>query len=62
VKNTYLEFEQPIAELEEQIEKLRYMQGGSALDISEEIAKLEKSYSIWCVISTRTLAAGKSRK
>jgi acetyl-CoA carboxylase carboxyl transferase subunit alpha len=42
VKNTYLEFEQPIAELEEQIEKLRYMQGGSALDISEEIAKLEK--------------------
>jgi acetyl-CoA carboxylase carboxyl transferase subunit alpha len=46
VKSTYLEFEQPIAELAEQIEKLRYTQGGSAVDISEDIAKLEKKLHI----------------
>jgi len=42
MKNTFLEFEQPIAELEAKIEELRYVQEDSALDISEEIARLQK--------------------
>ena len=37
MKTTYLDFEQPIAELENKIEQLRYVQGESALDIAEEI-------------------------
>lgn len=40
MKTTYLDFEQPIAELENKIEQLRYMQGDSALDIAEEIDRL----------------------
>jgi acetyl-CoA carboxylase carboxyl transferase subunit alpha len=42
MKTTFLEFEQPIAELEGKIEELRYVQDDSALDISEEIARLQK--------------------
>ncbi len=43
MKTTFLDFEAPIAALEGKIEELRFMQGGdSALDISEEIARLEK--------------------
>ncbi len=41
-KTNFLEFEQPLAELEERIEELRYMQDGSAVDISEEIERLKK--------------------
>ncbi|MDR2259713.1 MAG: acetyl-CoA carboxylase carboxyltransferase subunit alpha [Azoarcus sp.] len=41
MKTTFLDFEQPIAELEEKIEQLRFVQDDSALDISEEIARLE---------------------
>jgi acetyl-CoA carboxylase carboxyl transferase subunit alpha len=41
-KTTFLEFEQPIAELEAKIEELRYVQDESALDISEEIDRLQK--------------------
>jgi acetyl-CoA carboxylase carboxyl transferase subunit alpha len=40
-KNTYLDFEQPIAELENKIEELRFVQDDSAVDISEEIARLQ---------------------
>lgn len=40
MKTTYLDFEQPIAELENKIEQLRYVQGESALDIAEEIDRL----------------------
>ena len=36
-KRTFLDFEQPIAELESKIEELRYVQTESAVDISEEI-------------------------
>ena len=44
MKITFLEFEQPIAELEQKIEELRFVQDESAVDISEEINKLsEKS-------------------
>jgi acetyl-CoA carboxylase carboxyl transferase subunit alpha len=42
MKTTFLDFEQPIAELETRIEELRYVQDDSALDISEEIARLGK--------------------
>jgi acetyl-CoA carboxylase carboxyl transferase subunit alpha len=42
VKTTFLEFEQPIAELENRIEELRFVQDDSAVDISEEIQRLGK--------------------
>jgi acetyl-CoA carboxylase carboxyl transferase subunit alpha len=38
---TYLDFEQPIADLEKKIEELRFMTGGSELNLSEEIGRLE---------------------
>jgi len=41
-KTTFLEFEQPIAELEARIEELRFVQDDSAVDISEEIERLQK--------------------
>jgi acetyl-CoA carboxylase carboxyl transferase subunit alpha len=41
-KTTFLEFEQPIAELEVKIEELRFVQDDSAVDISEEIDRLHK--------------------
>jgi acetyl-CoA carboxylase carboxyl transferase subunit alpha len=42
VKTTFLEFEQPIAELEAKIEELRFLQDDSALEISDEIQRLQK--------------------
>lgn len=42
MKTTFLDFEQPIAELESKIEELRFVQDDSALDISEEIRRLQK--------------------
>ena len=45
LKTTFLEFEQPVAELESKIEELRYVQDDSAVDISEEIARLQKKSS-----------------
>jgi acetyl-CoA carboxylase carboxyl transferase subunit alpha len=42
MKTTFLEFEQPIAEVEAKIEELRYAQDDSAVDISEEIQRLQK--------------------
>ncbi|MGV8990143.1 MAG: acetyl-CoA carboxylase carboxyltransferase subunit alpha [Thiobacillus sp.] len=42
MKTTFLDFEQPIAELEGKIEELRFVQDDSALDISEEIRRLQK--------------------
>lgn len=41
-KRHFLEFEHPIAELESKIEELRYVQNESAVDISEEIDRLDK--------------------
>ena len=47
MKTSFLDFEQPIAELETKIEELRYVQDDSALDISEEIDRLQqKSQSL----------------
>jgi acetyl-CoA carboxylase carboxyl transferase subunit alpha len=42
MKTTFLEFEQPIAELENRIEELRFVQDDSAVDISDEIQRLTK--------------------
>jgi acetyl-CoA carboxylase carboxyl transferase subunit alpha len=42
MKTTFLDFEQPIAELETKIEELRFVQDDSAVDISEEIGRLQK--------------------
>lgn len=41
-KRTFLDFEQPIAELEAKIEELRYVQRESAVDITDEIDQLSK--------------------
>ncbi len=38
---TYLDFEQPIADLQKKIEELRFMTGGSDLNLTDEIARLE---------------------
>ena len=42
MKTTFLDFEQPVAELESKIEDLRFAQDNSAVDISEEIRRLRK--------------------
>lgn len=42
MKISFLDFEQPIAELETKIEELRFVQDDSAVDISEEIGRLSK--------------------
>ena len=42
MKPIYLDFEQPIAELNNKIEELRLVQGDSAVDISDEIKRLQK--------------------
>ncbi len=42
MKTTYLDFEQPISELEQKIEALRFVQDDSALDIADEIERLGK--------------------
>ncbi|WP_371323001.1 acetyl-CoA carboxylase carboxyltransferase subunit alpha [Dechloromonas sp. ZY10] len=41
MKNTFLDFEQPIADLEAKIEELRTMQEDSAVDLADEITQLE---------------------
>ncbi len=54
----FLEFEQPIADLEAKIEELRLVGSGSEVNISEEVAKLqEKSISLTETIF-RNLSAG----
>lgn len=42
MKTSFLDFEQSIADLESKIEELRFVQDDSAVDISEEIERLEK--------------------
>lgn len=42
MKPVFLDFEQPIAELTKKIDELRFVQGESAVDISEEIVRLQK--------------------
>ena len=42
MKTSFLDFEQSIADLEARIEELRFVQDDSAVDISEDIERLEK--------------------
>src|SRR4029079_15890838 len=42
MKQTFLDFEQPIAELQSKIDELRYVHEDSAVDISDEITRLNK--------------------
>jgi acetyl-CoA carboxylase carboxyl transferase subunit alpha len=42
LKTTFLEFEQAISDLDAKIEELRFVQDDSAVDISEEISRLQK--------------------
>ncbi len=42
MKISFLDFEQPIAELESKIEELRFVQDDSAVDISDEIVRLSR--------------------
>ena len=53
-KRHFLEFEQPVAELEAKIEELRYVQNESAVDISEEIDRLSKK----SLLLTRDIYSG----
>jgi acetyl-CoA carboxylase carboxyl transferase subunit alpha len=53
-KRHFLEFEQPIADLDAKIEELRYVQNESAVDISDEIGRLdEKSQQLTKEIYSR---------
>ena len=53
-KRHFLDFEQPIAELDAKIEELRFVQNESAVDISEEIGRLdEKSQQLTQEIYSR---------
>ncbi len=56
MKTSFLDFEQPVAELEGKIETLRFAQDDSAVDISEEIGRLE----LKCQILTREIYANLS--
>jgi acetyl-CoA carboxylase carboxyl transferase subunit alpha len=42
MKTTFLDFEEPIAEIEAKIEEMRYVQDDSAVDMSDEIQGLQK--------------------
>ena len=42
MKTTFLDFEQPVAEIEAKIEELRFAQEESATDISDDILRLQK--------------------
>ena len=53
-KRHFLDFEQPVAELEARIDELRYVQNESAVDISEEIDRLSKK----SLLLTKDIYAG----
>ena len=42
----FLDFEQPIAELEAKIEELRFVSNDTGINISEEMAKLQKKIQV----------------
>ncbi|MCR4299039.1 MAG: acetyl-CoA carboxylase carboxyltransferase subunit alpha [Gallionella sp.] len=46
MKVSFLDFESPIAEMEDKIEQLRYVQDDSALDIMDEISRLSKKSAV----------------
>jgi acetyl-CoA carboxylase carboxyl transferase subunit alpha len=54
MKTSFLDFEQPVADLDSKVEALRFAQDDSAVDISEEINRLEQKSQIL----TREIYAG----
>ena len=40
--NTFLDFEQPIAELEGKVEELRHLSRGDEINIVDEVGKLQE--------------------
>ena len=46
MKAVFLDFESPIADLEDKIEQLRYVQDDTALDIADEILRLSKKSEV----------------
>ncbi len=54
MKTSFLDFEQPVADLDSKVEALRFAQDDSAVDISEEIDRLEQKSQIL----TREIYAG----
>ena len=46
MKNIFLEFEKPIEELEQKIEQLRNVSSDSAVDISDEITRLQQKSEV----------------
>lgn len=46
MKPVFLDFEQPIAELTNKIDELRFVQDESAVDISDEIARLKEKQRV----------------
>jgi acetyl-CoA carboxylase carboxyl transferase subunit alpha len=62
MKTTFLEFEQPVAELEGRIDELRYAQDDSAVDISEEIQRLSKKSQALTRTSTASSRPGRWRR
>ncbi len=42
IKQTFLDFEQPIAELQTKIDELRFVHEDSAVDIADESARLAR--------------------
>ncbi|HVK55515.1 MAG TPA: acetyl-CoA carboxylase carboxyltransferase subunit alpha [Burkholderiales bacterium] len=46
MKTSFLDFEQPIADLESKVEELRFVQDDSAVDISQEIDRLQKKSQV----------------
>lgn len=46
MKTSFLDFEQPIAELEQKIDALRFVQDDAAVDIADEIQRLQKKADV----------------
>ena len=59
MRNTFLEFEQPLAELESKIEQLRFVQTDSAVDISEEIVRFYSHLKQFAETMENETACGK---
>ena len=62
MKQTFLDFEQPIAELQQKIDELRYVHEDSAVDISDEITRLRRRVSSSPRKSTASSRLGRSRR
>src|SRR5260364_226664 len=62
MKTTFLDFEQPVAELEARIDELRFVQDDSAVDISDEIERLSKKSAQLTKNCTLAFLPGRPRR